>query len=267
MKHLVSVGKYAETLRMGIMERLAYRADVILEFLNFPFIFITIYFVWSIVFSNQSQVGEFTLPTLLATTLITLFIRKIGSQSALVVVLTSEIKTGKILIFLVRPVSYFWSKVMKRIAKVIFLSAIGIPCILFIQWHFTQTIPTLPAAALAFVLAFFGFLVLCQLFFLLGMTAFWIEETWGIRSAFITLSWFLSGGLIPISLFPPWLQSISFIMPFQHQAAVPALLLLGRAGTTQFLESMVVLGIWAAGLFFLNKWIWNAGPRHHDGKG
>lgn len=268
MKHLVrGYAKYVESLRMGIMERLAYRLDIILEFSNFPFLFITSYFVWSTVFANQPQVGEFNLSTILATTLITVFIRKMGSQSALIEVLTSEIKSGKILIFLVRPVNYFLVKLMKRISKVIFLATIGIPCILFIQWYFTQTLPTIPAAILAFILASTGFFVLCQLYFCLGMAAFWIEETWGLRSAFITASWFLSGGFIPTSLFPPAIKLIAFALPFQHQAATPALLLLGRAGIDQFLESLAILIGWAIIFYFLNNYVWQAGLRKHDGKG
>lgn len=61
---------------------------------------------------------------------------------------------------------------------------------------------------------------LCNL--IIGLGAFWLEDTSGIVLIYSRLSMILGGMLIPVGLFPDWLQTATAILPFRYMVWGPA---------------------------------------------
>jgi ABC-2 type transport system permease protein len=82
--------------------------------------------------------------------------------------------------------------------------------------------------------------------FMIELTGFWTLQTKGLRQLALGFLMFFSGFVIPIPLFPEWLQTVAYALPFATITQVPCDVFLERldaAGTARALGSQI---IWAA---------------------
>ncbi|MNJ53302.1 hypothetical protein D3C77_486860 [compost metagenome] len=102
-----------------------------------------------------------------------------------------------------------------------------VPCLLIFIFIFgvdmrpASYLWTILSIALAFLMNFY-------VNYMIGLTSFWLVQSNGIRSAFLLVSSIFSGALIPLTLFPDWLQIIQFFLPFQYIAYIPAMVFTGQ---------------------------------------
>lgn len=78
----------------------------------------------------------------------------------------------------------------------------------------------------------------------IGMTAFWLVQSSGIRQVYQVISEILSGSLIPLIFFPEILQKMLFFLPFQYITYVPACVVMGKyslGGITMDLSLIVII--------------------------
>jgi len=104
------------------------------------------------------------------------------------------------------------------------------------------------------------------LMFSIALLSFWMEETWVLRVMLITISQFLSGSIIPIDLYPQWLQSILAYTPFPYLTFVPIKIFMGQ-GEYGFLSSFFIILFWIIIAFFMLKVIWNKGVKLYTAAG
>jgi len=88
---------------------------------------------------------------------------------------------------------------------------------------------------------------------LLGMIAFWTLETDGLTMLYVLVSSFLSGALVPVSVFPGGLRTLVQWLPFQATTYVPASIYVGGIEGADALRAVgvqlgwvVLLGVGAA---------------------
>lgn len=138
-----------------------------------------------------------------------------------------DVRTGAVAMQLIRPLSYPLYQLSvcmgERLVRFVLNLAVGaLLCILFVGIQ-PITLPGLlmlvVALPLAFVLDFLGN-------FMVGLCAFWIEDTAGIALIYSRLTMILGGMLIPIELFPPPVQPILRVLPFSSIVYGPARLLI-----------------------------------------
>ncbi len=75
------------------------------------------------------------------------------------------------------------------------------------------------ALAVALPLAFVIDFLSC---FMVGLAAFWLEDTTGVYLIYSRMSMMLGGMLLPLELFPEWLQQIVKVLPFPNVVYGPA---------------------------------------------
>ena len=104
-----------------------------------------------------------------------------------------------------------------------------------------------------------------------GMTAFWLTNTGGIRSIFLILRDLCAGVFVPLSFFPGWVQHVLFYLPFQFMIYVPVRVFLGDyelAGYTLTIPQIVGLQAVAVALMWgFSEIIWCLGIRRFTGVG
>jgi ABC-2 type transport system permease protein len=134
-----------------------------------------------------------------------------------------DVRTGALTIQLIRPLSYplyrLWVSLGERAVRFLLNALVGST----IAWLFVGPISFSPtglaifalALPLAFVLDFLGNL-------LIGLGAFWLEDTTGLTLIYSRLTMILGGMLIPIGLFPEALQSLLRSLPFASIVGGPA---------------------------------------------
>lgn len=85
-------------------------------------------------------------------------------------------------------------------------------------WHW-------PVFALSVLLAsIIGFAVR----FLASLTGFWLTDTRGVEQLTTMASNFFTGLLVPIALFPAWLEPVARVLPFAAMLQLPTEVYLGR---------------------------------------
>lgn len=126
-----------------------------------------------------------------------------------------DVRTGALSIQLIRPLSYPLYRLWKNLGERTVCFLLNATIAILIAFVFVGLIPftskglimfalSLP---LAFALDFLGF-------FLIGLSAFWLEDTGGLVIIYSRITMILGGTLIPIELFPEALQPLLRILPF-----------------------------------------------------
>jgi ABC-2 type transport system permease protein len=124
-------------------------------------------------------------------------------------------------------------------------------------WAFAAA---LPALALAFLLRFL-------LEWTLALAAFWTTRVSAFNQMYFVAMLFLSGQIAPLSLFPPWVQSMAAILPFRWMIGFPVELMLGRLTPAQMGTGFVTQILWVALALGLVRLVWRAGVRVYSAVG
>lgn len=94
----------------------------------------------------------------------------------------------------------------------------------------------------------------------IGLLAFWVEDVYGISLLVSRMQMILGGLMLPLDLFPAWLQRVAAWLPFQATIGDPARLIAGVPGAT----AAAVLGrqsVWIAALLLLATIVYRQGVR------
>lgn len=247
-----------------------YRTHVLVSLFVGPVLFLVQLSIWKAVFSTRSMVGGMTLDQMITyygiAALITYVVFDFADWN-----LQMLIRTGKFLTFLLRPVSHRYfalsQKVGHRLLGLI-LEFIPIYCIFTFVFGIKLIPPQLHWTILSVLL---GFLMVFLVNYCIGMSAFWLTNTSGIRMMFQLISSIFAGVFLPLTLFPDWLQKIMLFLPFQYTLYVPTRVFIGSyelGGVTLDIPQLVGLQALAVlGMWLVSEVIWRLGIRHFTGVG
>jgi ABC-2 type transport system permease protein len=97
--------------------------------------------------------------------------------------------------------------------------------------------------------------------------AFWADNVWSIRVMLRFVTEFLGGLLLPLALFPDWLETALAYLPFSYLFAFPVVTLLGLPSPVSWLQGMAVGTVWTGALLVLGRQVWARGYRVYSGVG
>ncbi len=155
-----------------------------------------------------------------------------------------ELKTGQLAYFLPRPISYLGSKLVEGMGA-LFLNLLILGMVAFaFSYFWTDALPLKPTD---FIFAVFlgilsGFLSLIFTM-IVGISAFFVEEVEPWRWVWEKFLFVLGGLMLPLTIYPQWIQTIAQWTPF------PAILG-GRSGLIFHFEFSQIAWI----LFSLLVW-------------
>ena len=168
--------------------------------------------------------------------------------------LRERIREGSVVFDLVRPVGF----VPQLVAQLVGALG-GAVAIIVVALPVVAVAGSLAPPADAAAGALFPVSLLCAyciaglLAVLLGMIAFWTLETDGLTMLYVLVSSFLSGALVPVSVFPGGLRTLVQWLPFQATTYVPASIYVGGIEGADALRAVgvqlgwvVLLGVGAA---------------------
>ncbi|HOV69047.1 MAG TPA: ABC-2 family transporter protein [Clostridia bacterium] len=247
----------------------AYRTHAMVSILVGPTYFLVQSFIWRSVLAAGS-IGGFTLNQMLTYFGITALLHYLTMDFA-DWNLQMLIHTGKFLTFALRPVSHIYFALSQKLGHRIlgFLFEFLPVYLIFLFVFKINLFPARPFWSLLSLIL--GFLMVFFVNYSLGVTAFWLIKTSGIRRVFLLLRDICSGALFPLMLFPPILQKALFILPFQFMSYVPARVFIGSyelAGLT--LSIPAIVGLQAAATFIMGiatVFFARAGMRRFTGVG
>ncbi|MBC8075592.1 MAG: ABC-2 family transporter protein [Chloroflexales bacterium] len=179
--------------------------------------------LWRVTFgeTGAERLGGLTLPQMLWYLAITEAIILSGPRVASEV--DQDVRTGALAVQLIRPLDYplarLWTTMGERLVRFGLNASVGA----LIALLFVGPVPLGFLTLLLFPWALLAAFVLDFLAtFLIGLCAFWLEDTSGLLLLYRRGVMLLGGMLLPLELFPQWAQPLLQALPFASIVYGPA---------------------------------------------
>ncbi|NLW59700.1 MAG: hypothetical protein GX073_05050 [Firmicutes bacterium] len=248
----------------------AYRSQMAISIFVGPVFFLIQLFIWRAVYATRTTLNGLTLEQMLTYYGIVAVIGYLTYDSA-DWDLQWLIRNGSFLTYMLRPVSYCFLAFAQKIGhRLLALWVEIIPVgLLFLFVFKIRLVPAEPGWAL-FSLGL-SFVLVFLTNYCIGITAFWLTKTEGIRRAFLTLRNLSAGMLIPLNFFPAWMQKLLFYLPFQFITYVPTRVFIGHyelAGISLSIPRVVGLQVVATlVMLVVARLLWACGIKRFTGVG
>jgi len=105
-----------------------------------------------------------------------------------------------------------------------------------------------------------------QVSFVLGLAAFWLEETWVLRVMFVTIAQFMSGAILPLEIYPDWLVRLLKWTPFPYLTYVPVKVFMGTWNEPLW-DGVLTVSVWLGLVGGLSYFVWRRGLRLYTAAG
>lgn len=250
-----------------------YTIDFLTYFIYFPVQLIAIYFVYAVIYNQAwildgtTIIGGFTLVQLISYLFITIIFQRILPHFALGIEVERDIDQGPLIGYLTKPIDYTGFRFFRELPRsLLFFSfgiityIIGIPLISLPLPAFHNILLFIPFFLIAYIVSFF-------LFFTTSLMTFWIGHHWWLRSFISLFMMIAGGGLIPLTFFPPTIQLLFSLMPFQYCYYMPAVILQGFYSPNQLINILLLGIFWLFLLYLAGRLVWRLGRRHYEGAG
>lgn len=177
--------------------------------------------------------------------------------------ISQKIREGDIALELIRPVQFTLARFFENLGDSVlniglaFVFILG--CKIFIPEFILQDNPGI---ILLFIVSIcLGYLINFFVSVMAGYLTFFTMNFWGIYNAKKAIVDFLSGALIPISLFPSSVRWIFAILPFQNIVYTPVMIYLQKYTIYESIMHLVLQSIWVLVLMCMNEWIYKTAVR------
>jgi len=262
--------KYLQVFKITFKEYFVYRLNFLLWRVRNVAQLLVLYFLWQAAIPEGQTVFGYDQTKMLTYILGVSIIRSFVLASRSVEV-ASDIATGDLSNFLLKPLGYFRYWFTRDIADKILnfsLAVIEITLVIFIlhpplvfQKSLHLLFLTLLAVGVGTILYFYFSL-------LLAMIAFWSpENSWSPRFLFLIVLEFFAGGLFPLDILPGLVfRSLSFL-PFPYLLFFPLNVYLGKLTSGEILFGLSVGLVWVFLFYRAVKFTFQLGLKNYTAWG
>jgi len=262
------MSKYLVVFRVALADRLVYRADFFIStFLMFIPIVTTI-LLWGAIYegAGREEVGGLHYTQMVSYYLLVMVTRAFASMPQLASTIATDIREGDLRKYLLQPIDYLSYLLTLRAAhKLVYFVMAAVPYAL-VFWMCRRYLPAAPSGdmlVMGIVSLLLAFLLGFAINVVIGLLGFWFLEINSFLHVFMTVQYFLSGHMFPLSLLPEWVQRAVLVLPFAYETYYPALILLQRVDPARAVEIVLVQLLWVAALGALARLAWHWGLRRY----
>ncbi|MDX8292244.1 ABC-2 family transporter protein [Metabacillus indicus] len=215
------------------------------------------FYFWHAVYDGKDTIQNLTLQDMLTYIVVAMFIQ--GYVSGVGNELAHDIRDGNIAIELMRPYDVIFKLIFMDFGgKITHFFRETLPLMVIAFVFIDLSLPGSAEAALLFLIsAALGVWIGTFFDLMIGIIAFWTVNVWGLRVLKEGVITFFSGALVPITLFPGWLETLSSYLPFQAMVFTPVSIYTGiLEGSDAYIALLIQLG-WCLGMFLIMKLIWS----------
>jgi ABC-2 type transport system permease protein len=257
-------------LRIGLAEAIAYRAEMLVWVLSTTMPFV-MWVMLSAVAEAAPIVGEsgrqYGASTLSAYFLITFMVRQLVSSWASWE-MNWEVRQGTLGMRLLRPMHPVWSYAASHLAAVPLRMFVCLPAAVVLLTLVFEQLPGdwrlyalwVPSLVGAWLVAFLSNIAV-------GTLCFFMESSIKVMEVWLACNMVLSGYLIPLDFFPPWLRVFVDVLPFRYQLGVPVEVLTGTHPFEECVRLVAVQYAWAAALGVVALTSWSFGVKRFQAYG
>ena len=179
--------------------------------------------LWKVTYAetNQTSLGGLSLKQMLWYLVVTESI--IMSLPPIATLVDQDVRTGSLAMQLVRPLSYPLNMLANTTGERVLSFSINFAVGSIIALIFVGPLDfQIQSIAMFLLLLPLSFALDFSIYFLIGLAAFWLEDTTGLTLIYSRMTMILGGMLIPLELFPDGWQQVLRILPFSAIVYAPA---------------------------------------------
>jgi ABC-2 type transport system permease protein len=244
-KYRVLVGIYVKMYRK-------YQMELFLKLIYLPVQMLMYVFLWKVLLHQGGAEQSYMICYYL-------FVVLLGYAFPFVHIATDiqkDVEQGTMTTFLVRPVQYVVPVISRYLAWMVCYSVIFVPAVLFTVIYRGISLQNL---GLFFIYLVLGTGIEFLIWYNLGLLALKIERIRGVLITFRAFKSLVSGSLIPISLFPQLLRTVTEFLPMKFYIYTPVNALLDGERVGESAGNMVLALAWIAVLTAVAALQWNSG--------
>lgn len=246
-------------LRIGFADAVAYRAEMLVWILSttMPLVMLALFTA----VARDAPIGRYGTPELIAYFLTTFIVRQLTACWA-AWQMNFEVRQGTLSLRLLRPIHPVIAYVVEHVAAIpmrliVALPVAGIALAVVGSEHVTSDWLLWAIWPLSVIGAF---LITFLVHVAIGCLSLYMESSLKVLDVWFALYLVLSGYLIPVALFPPWLRTINELLPFRYVIGYPvelitahhdramALQMLGRQWVWVLIAGLIATLLWKRGL-------------------
>ncbi len=261
------LSKWIQTISINWSKITAYRVNFLIETITPPIMFFFIkYNLWSSIYSLQGKeiIKGYSLSQMLSYHCWSFVIMLIAIRYRSTDI-ASEIRLGKISTYLIYPFK-FWK--FHFASFISFQSLQFFVALIFLLVLTQMNLFELPILSIL-LKGYFLTLVISVYWFsinyLIGLLGFWLEATWSLQVIMQVTTSFLSGSIIPVDLFPEFIQKVLFYTPFPYVMYYPVKILMGE--NLNLMTPILILSAWTIFIAFLSSFSWKKGLKLYTAAG
>ncbi len=220
---MIALRKYSWVGLTAARSNATYLGELVTRFLFLGIILYVFLQLWRVTYAETGaqRLGGLTLPQMLwylaMTESLTTSAPRISTE------VDQDVRTGGLAVQLIRPMSYpqyrLWAALGERAIRL----PMNILASALIVLVFVGPIPFSLSGLFMFLLSLpFALVLHFQGMFLIGLGAFWLEDTSGLQLIYSRVTMILGGLLIPLELFPDSVQPLLRALPFSGMVYGPA---------------------------------------------
>lgn len=244
--------KFYCMMRMTFLEKLAYTKAVWFNTAGTLASIFIYYFLWKVVFANQNELAGFTMAEM---TTYVILSKILSAQFAggINMEFARWIYEGSIGTELLRPVSLFYTLFAKRVGEFCyFVLFTGVPILLIAFLLLGGVGPAGIVELLLFLVSVcLGLVIMFYLEFMTGLCSFYTLTMYGVaftKSAVLSI---LSGGVVPLFLFPQKIARVFELLPFAGMVSVPLNIFRGKYNVTESVRYLGLQAFWCVAMGML----------------
>ena len=217
--------------------------------------------IWSAVATIHGEVGGYSIADL-ATYFITMMVVNQLTYSATFHHFEWRVRSGELSLELLRPLHPIHADITENLADKSFSLLAMIPVVVLLSILFR---PAFDSNAVLFLLAFAALIpAYCIRFFtdwIFAMSAFWTTRASALAEIYLVFELFFYGRFAPLELLPPWLERISWLLPFRWAVWFPVELALNRLSRDEIVTGFMMQAFWLVVTLLLLRVVWLRGLR------
>ena len=264
-----TVATYLHLVKIRLIDLWAYKFEFIADFIRLPITISFYLLLYLYLYSQKTIINGYTTVEGLSYIIIVSLVFTGFTGQHMSHVINSDIISGAIVPYLVRPINFPMYSLVSQIAYRIYFLVIASVGYGLVSYFFPQylVLPDILHFIIFAAFIFLAFFVSIQFFMLLGILSFWMKDVNFLNRMLRTLQDLLGGRYFPIQWFPPALLLISTYLPFSLLYAVPANFLIGKISLSQISVYFAVALGWFIVLYYLTQKLFERGLLLFDGAG
>lgn len=181
-----------------------------------------------------------------------------------------DIRQGELVKYIIRPFSYYWFNFFEELPYRVLQGFYGVVFFFILTLFFNiafEFTTSLQSFLLSVVIAIFAYFISYTFKMILGLTAFWLTDTYGFYHLTDMAIFIFAGYSVPLQLFPQMVEKIAYWLPFAYMIYFPIISFQGKLSVAEQVFIIMLQGVWLCILVCLYKFIWHKGIQKFSGVG